>query len=137
MGPIGLKPVNDGIGLAGEMRLRAELSGGLASMSPPNRPAKPVAKWLQELRIPRGGGRIFLYSLLKMTLSGCCRSRLTASAPLRRVCKTRVLHPFGSFLTAIELSPAGLPVRLIVHRRDVPERRQNRRPGCFSLWWNP
>ena len=51
-GRLDWKPVNDGIGLAGEMRLRAELSGGLASMSLPNRPAKPVAKWLQELRIP-------------------------------------------------------------------------------------
>ena len=51
-GRLDWQPVNDGIGLAGEMRLRAELSGGLASMSLPNRPAKPVAKWLQELRIP-------------------------------------------------------------------------------------
>ena len=42
--------------------------------------------------------------------------------------------PVWQLLTAIELSPAGLPVRLIVHRRDVPERHQNRCPGCFSLW---
>jgi tRNA(Ile)-lysidine synthase len=51
-GRLDWQPVNDGIGLAGEMRLLTQLSGGLASMSLPNRPAKPVAKWLQELRIP-------------------------------------------------------------------------------------
>ena len=52
-GRLDWKPVNDGIGLAGEM-LACRIIRRLGVHVPAESASKPVAKWLQELAIPRG-----------------------------------------------------------------------------------
>jgi hypothetical protein len=119
----------------------------LTVLTLPNRPKSRSKKWLQEMRIPPWWRRH-----LPVLWSENVPVWLLPVGPLGGDDQPDVLSSERAFATRLalsarfELSLAGLPVRLIVHRRDVPERRRNRCPGlfrfggihdeiCVRYWW--
>ena len=137
-GRLDWETADDGPGLPAGARLACGACGEVESVTPLNRPQKPTNKWLQEMRIPPWWRRHLpvlwsetapVWVLPVGPLSG---QLIWTTTPRNPVC-----GPFGTFLRHFELSLAGRPVRLIVHRREVPERRRDRRPGALSHWWNP